>query len=211
MSGSGWRPGGFCFARDLVYCALCRRVRGEDRVPVEAWRQSSAACLPKPGADHKALNVCRAVTMVSSAHKLFEGVWGSALQPHLRLVPTSILGFRPGCRPLDVAAPLQMLLRRAHEWRSPLAIESMDVRSAFDCMRLPFVATALLEQGALAQLVVSWLTDALSSSPMVAFDLAVVAPVPLQVGCKQGGGGATPMLWNILLAGPVDRLRREWK
>lgn len=124
------------------------------------------------------------MTMVATAHKLFEGFWGKALKPHLRPLPMAILGFRAGCQPLDVSAPLQMFLRKAHEWHFPLAIVSMDVRAAFDRMRLPLVASALRVP---AQLVASWLTDAVGSSLTVALGPATAPPVQLQVGCKQRG------------------------
>lgn len=67
-------------------------------------------------------------------------------------------------------------------------------------MRLPLVAVALRAQGAPAQSVAAWLADAVRSSPIVTLGLATI-----QVGCKQGGA-ASPLLWNILLVGPVSRL-----
>lgn len=36
------------------------------------------------------------------------------------------------------------------------------------------------------------------------------APIPLQVGCKQAGA-ATPLLSNILFAGPGSRLQQVWR
>lgn len=59
-----------------------------------------------------------------------------------------ILGFRPGLQPMDVATPIQMLLRKASEWKLPFAVFPMDVRAAFDRMRFPVVAATLRAQGA---------------------------------------------------------------
>lgn len=94
---------------------------------------------------------------------------------------------------MDVAALVQMLLRKANEWKLPLAVVSVDVRAAFDRMRLPLVAAALRAQGAPAQLVAAWLTDAVRSSLTLGLGTATTAPTPLQVGCKQGGA-FTPLL-----------------
>lgn len=93
---------------------------------------------------------------------------------------------------MDVAAPIQMLLRKANASRLPLAVVSMDVRAPLDRMHFPLVPAALWAQGAPGQL-----------------GTATTAPIPLQVGCKQEGV-APPLLWNILLAGPVVRLQQVW-
>lgn len=53
-------------ATHIVFLALSRRLRGRDRLPAEAWRRSSAVCLPKPGTDQNLLKGWCVITMVSS-------------------------------------------------------------------------------------------------------------------------------------------------
>lgn len=67
------------------------------------------------------------------------------------------------------------------------------------------MASALRAQGAPAQLVASWLTDAVGSSLTVALGPATASPVLLQVGCKQGGAATPPPPAMEHLVGGPDR------
>lgn len=139
------QPCSLPWALQLGTWCIVRCVADSEVRTVEAWRRSAAVCLPKLGTDRKFLNGWRAVTMVSPAHKLFDGFKTRALHPHLRPLPDAILGSRSGLQPMDIAVLIQMLLCKWCEWRLPLAVVSMDVRVASDRMRLPLVAAALRE------------------------------------------------------------------
>lgn len=70
----------------------------------------------------------------------------------------------------------------------------------FDRMRLLDVAAALRAPGVPAQSVAAWLVDAVGSTVTVGLGPVAIAPVRMQIGCKQGGA-ATPLMWKVLLGG----------
>lgn len=59
----------------LVYGALLRRLRGEDRAPVPGWLEGRGVAIPKAGKRKEVLAGWRAITVVPAGAKLYEAFW----------------------------------------------------------------------------------------------------------------------------------------
>lgn len=194
--------------RAKVYRPFIRRLRGEGTVRSESWSDSILVLVPKPGKGHMVLENWRPICLVSTTFKWFDAYLWASLEQRLRPLPIWILGFRSGVQAMDLEIP-----RRAAEWGQPLLVASMDVQGAFEAMLLDKVGEQLHSRGATPCQVaaVLWQMVGVRVRPTVA---GVEGPwVDIHRGARQGEA-RSPMCWNHLVVGPLEKARaemdREW-
>ena len=162
------------------------RVQGIDGELINDWRSFGAVCIPKASGDLRSLQRWRIICLASALSKWYETFLCKQLEKFLPYLPSCIVGYRPGRQCLDIACFLNDMLAKAFEWKTPGAVLSMDIDSAFDNIKPEVAARTLRRRGAPAELVcalVRELTE-LEASPSLAF--LRTPPVPYGKGARQG-------------------------
>lgn len=130
-----------------------------------------------------------------------EGLWMPALEPHLRPTP-AVLRFRARHAAHGHGGPCSAVASQGGGLATTTRPRARGhARAALDGMWLPLVAAALRSQGAPAQLVAAWLVDAVGS---IVSGWLSHHPIGMR-------GGATSLLWKLLLAGLVGDFVRRWR
>lgn len=145
------------------------------------------------------------------AAKLQRALWRQRKAPGQGGVPLALLQIL-GPLPWYTMCVLQVMLPKAAEWQRTIAMEFVDILAGQRRVRVPMVSSALHRGGGLggpAQLVSAWLRDVDDSRFAIVLGRVQTPELRLDMCCRQGAA-ASPMLWNLLLQGVVEVLKRRW-
>lgn len=110
----------------MAWRAFERPLKALDMERIVWWADSDIVLLHGPRKDARLLENRRPSCLMAAPLKWGEMYMWQSLRQTLTMLPPWMVGFRPARRPMEVVATLLGTLCRAHEWRLPLVVVSMD-------------------------------------------------------------------------------------
>ena len=191
-----------------LHKAMANRLAGRHTDPLPQWSTFHMYLLPKKG-DTSLLTRWRGIALAPALYKLYEILLWQQIDKHLPPLPPPVLGFRAGCQPQDIISPLTDALRKAYEWKKPLAVISLDIRSAFDEVGHEQLAAELHGHDTPPQLVAALARELAHLTIIPQFMDTDCPPVRQFRGVRQGGP-RSPRAFNALIQSSLHDLHTEW-
>ena len=191
-----------------LFKAMANRLAGRHTDPIPQWSTFHMYLLPKKG-NTSLLTQWRGIALAPALYKLYEILLWQQIDKHLPPLPPPILGFRAGCQPQDIISPLSEALRKAYEWKLPLAVISMDIRSAFDEVGHEQLATELHVHDTPPRLVAALVRELAHLTIIPQFMDTDCPPVRQFRGVRQGGP-RSPRAFNALIQSSLHELHTKW-
>ena len=123
---------------------LTARMAGDTTTPT-GRRHVASICLAKRNPP-TSTNHLQPICLIPAEKKLYLRIIFDFLQPDLRKLSASTMGFRRHPQAEELMGTMRTAVDRASEWGTPLVVAKIDIKRAFDAMQHPYIFTTYAEQ-----------------------------------------------------------------